>query len=82
MTWMPEAADQVTEETVGHEEVPLTPAQVGTLLRERLRENEPKWTMVVPSPTRIWLKIAMFVGIGPKPNLKVEFGPIVSKNIA
>ena len=31
VTWMPEAADQVTEETVGHEEVPLTPAQVGTL---------------------------------------------------
>ena len=31
MTWMPEASDQVTEETVGHEEVPLTPAQVGIL---------------------------------------------------
>ena len=31
VTWMPDAADQVTEETVGHavaEGVPLTPAQV------------------------------------------------------
>ena len=31
MTWMPDAVDHVTEETVGHaaaEGVPLTPAQV------------------------------------------------------
>ena len=46
---------------------------VNGALREGIRENEPKWTMVVPSPTQIWLKIAKSAGNDLKPNLKVEF---------
>ena len=40
-----------------------------------------EWTMLVPSPTQIWLKIAISAGNDLKPNLKVEFWTFISKNI-
>ena len=44
---MPEASDQVTEETVGHEEVPLTPAQVGILKKFHIDTiGAPLWIIV------------------------------------